>query len=69
MKYIKCPICGTENKVGTKYCRICFSRLADVYSRKPVLKTDFYPRVAKHKNLFTIFLIILLLILLWLLLR
>jgi hypothetical protein len=69
MKYIKCPICGTENKVGAKYCRICFSRLVDVSRSKISLKTDFYPQVTKHKNVFALFFIILLLVLLWLLLK
>lgn len=69
MKYIKCPICGTENKVGTKYCRICFSRLINISRSRMSLKTEFYPKVAKHKNIFTIFIIILLLVLLWFLLK
>ncbi len=69
MKYIKCPICGTENKVGTKYCRICFSRISNASYSKKLLKTEFFPRVAKHRNIFTIFFIILLLILLWYLLK
>ncbi len=68
MKKIKCPICGTENRTGMKYCRICFSRLTFVQP-PTLLKTSFYSRVQKQKSFITLGFIILLLFILWLLLR
>lgn len=71
-KTIKCPICGTENRVGVKYCRICFSRMISTTNlplKTKLDKTSFYPYVAKHKNLLGLVLIILLLIILWFLLK
>lgn len=70
MKTIKCPICGTENRTELKYCRICFSRLHPARNVSRFLfKTSFYPRVAKHKNIFSLVFILLLLLLLWLMLK
>ncbi|MFQ3676059.1 MAG: hypothetical protein SNJ64_05910 [Endomicrobiia bacterium] len=67
MKSKKCPICGSENREGTKYCRICFSRL---YSLKNVvLNTSIYPKINKRKNLLNILFVIVLLLILFLLIR
>ena len=65
MRTKKCPICGTENREETKYCRICFSRL---YSLKNiVLKTSIYPKINRRKNFFNILFVIILLLILFLL--
>ncbi|MCS7231180.1 MAG: hypothetical protein RMJ67_03480 [Elusimicrobiota bacterium] len=68
MKKIKCPICGSENKESIKYCRICFSRLAP-YSSSIFLKTNFYSKVVRHKNILNIILIFLLFFIIWILTR
>ncbi|MCX7957347.1 MAG: hypothetical protein N2643_05630 [Endomicrobia bacterium] len=68
MKKIKCPICGSENREGMKYCRICFSRLTtSPYSIS--LKTNFYSKVVRHKSILTIILIFLLFFIIWILIK
>lgn len=66
---IICPICGTENRKGTKYCRICFSRLYQYKKKAFPLKTNFPSQVYKHKNVFTFIFIFLLFFLIWILLK
>ncbi|MEN3014157.1 MAG: hypothetical protein ABDH23_06080 [Endomicrobiia bacterium] len=69
MKNIKCSVCGTENKEGVKYCRICFSRLSSFYY-KTSLKTDFYStKIIKHKNVFSWMLILLLIFIIFMLIN
>ncbi|MCS7151658.1 MAG: hypothetical protein NZ928_04680 [Endomicrobia bacterium] len=68
MKTIKCPICGTENRTTLKYCRVCFSRLISTSHGLP-LKTNFYPKVIKHRSVLGIFFVLILLLLLWILLN
>ncbi|MCX7956560.1 MAG: hypothetical protein N2643_01530 [Endomicrobia bacterium] len=63
MKKIKCPICGTENKVGIKYCRICFSRLISSNNKIPTV--NLHLQIARRKNFFSFILIVILLIILW----
>lgn len=67
MKSKKCPICGSENREGAKYCRICFSRLYSLKSM--VLKTSIYPKINSRKSFFNILFLIVLLLVLFLLSR
>lgn len=69
MKKLKCPVCGTENKEGTKYCRICFSRLVATSHKTFPLKSDFYSKVKANKNFFVLLFIFLLIFMIWILIK